>query len=160
MKVQIIAVGRMKAGPESDLAGKYFERFGKAAQGVGLGLEKILELPESRAPDSVLRRQEEGRAILERISAHVPVMALDERGKASGSVAFSKWLSGHRDQRGGGVCLVLGGPDGLDEAVRQRAEIVWSFGQMTWPHQLARIMLAEQLYRASSILAGHPYHRA
>lgn len=160
MKIQIVAVGRMKAGPERELSARYFDRFAKSARAVGLSFDRPLELAESRRPEAGQRKQEEARAILDRIPPDAVLLALDERGESIGSAEFAGWLARHRDAGAGSAHLVLGGADGLDEAVRRRADTVLSFGRMTWPHQLARIMLAEQLYRAAAILSGHPYHRA
>ena len=105
------------------------------------------------------RRAEEGKALLAAAPKGAVILALDERGKSPSSEAFAAEIGKFRDGGAAGLTFVIGGPDGLHEAVRAAARSLIGFGAMTWPHQLIRVMLAEQIYRAFSILAGHPYHR-
>jgi 23S rRNA (pseudouridine1915-N3)-methyltransferase len=159
MKIAVFAVGRMKAGPEKEIADRYFERFARVGPALGLEFSGISEQAESRARDAAERKRDEA----ERLAAYVPGAALavlDERGKDLSSADFSARIASLRDGGQRALVFVIGGPDGHDPAVRGRADWVLSFGAATWPHQLVRIMLAEQLYRAATILSGHPYHRA
>ena len=148
----------MKQGPERQLVARYLER--AAANGRPLALTgfEVLELPESRAAGATARRADEAKAL----TAALPdgaVIALDERGKSITSGAFAQQLTRWRDDGRPAVSFVVGGADGLDPVLTARADLVLSFSPLTWPHQLVRIMLAEQLYRATTILSGHPYHR-
>jgi 23S rRNA (pseudouridine1915-N3)-methyltransferase len=114
-------------------------------------------LDESRAADAPQRKAEEASAILKAASGRI--IALDERGRTMGSEAFAQRLGGWKDAGEDAATLVIGGPDGLDPALRDKADMVLSFGAMTWPHQLVRVLALEQIYRAVTILSGHPYHR-
>ncbi len=160
MRLLLIAVGRLKAGPERDLSSRYLERIEASARGVGLPGIDLREIPESRARRPQDRQTEEGESILALAPPGARLIVLDERGKSIGSNEFAADIGKARDAGAPAYALIIGGPDGLDPALRGRASLVLSFGAMTWPHQLARIMAAEQLYRAVTILAGHPYHRA
>lgn len=160
MKIGIYAVGRMKAGPEKELADRYLERFAKAGPSLGLELTGVHELIESRAQNVDERRRDEADRLRAGFPAGAAIVALDERGKNIGSEDFSARLASFRDSGRKAAVLLIGGPDGLDASIRAEADLVLSFGALTWPHQLVRIMLAEQLYRAATILSGHPYHRA
>ena len=160
MRLQAIAVGRLKAGAERDLCSRYLARAGLSARGVGLAGVDMRELEESRARRAEDRRGEEARAIAEHLPPGARVVALDERGRHMTSAAFAADIGAARDRGAPSYCLVIGGPDGLDEAFVAGAALALAFGAMTWPHQLARVMLAEQIYRAITILSGHPYHRA
>ena len=113
----------------------------------------------SRAGSAASRKAEEARAIHEHLPGDVRLVALDERGKAIDSHGFAQQLIHWRDDGRAGVAFVIGGADGLDPDFVARADLTLSFSPLTWPHQLVRIMLAEQLYRATTILSGHPYHR-
>ena len=131
---------------------------GPAARRLSLSFA-LHEFPESRAGSSEARKDEEAGALLARSPRDAVIVALDERGTTLGSGAFAERLRAWRDGGKGDVSIVIGGPDGLGRAVADRAALQLAFGAMTWPHQLVRIMLAEQLYRAVTILSGHPYHR-
>jgi 23S rRNA (pseudouridine1915-N3)-methyltransferase len=157
MRLIVVAVGRAKAGPESELAARYQERAAKAGKGLGFRAVETLTLDESRLPDAAARKGEEAAAI--RRARAGRLILLDERGKSLGSADFAAVLGRWKDASEDAATLVIGGPDGLDPALRAEADLVLSFGAMTWPHQLVRIMALEQLYRAVTILAGHPYHR-
>ena len=160
MKIAVFAVGRMKAGPEKEFAGRYFERFARSGPALGLEFAGVSEHAESRARSADERKREEA----ERLGAFVPpggaLAILDERGRDCSSVEFATRIAALRDGGRRHLVFAIGGPDGHDPALRGSADWVLSFGAATWPHQLVRIMLAEQLYRAATILSGHPYHRA
>ena len=160
MRLIIGAVGRLKDGPERALFQKYRERFEPLARKLGLAPVAWHELPESRASDAFKRREEEGASLLKLARDAEIIIALDERGKPLTSEAFAKTLAGARDGGAKAAAVVIGGPDGLNQGVRDAARLQVSFGAITLPHMLARIILAEQLYRAATILSGHPYHRA
>lgn len=159
MRVTIVAVGRMKAGPERDLASRYLDRAMAGGKPLGLAGFAVVELPESRASGPDARKAEEARAIRAALPDRAVVVALDERGKSLPSPDFATRIADWRDAGRPSLALLIGGADGLDPALRAAADLVLSFSAMTWPHQLVRIMAAEQLYRATTILSGHPYHR-
>lgn len=159
MRVTIYAVGRLKAGPERDLSARYFDRFSKTGTAQGLAFNRIVELPESRASNSATRKREECQALEKTLAADSLLIVLDERGKTPDSNQFAEMLGVWCDAGKRDLAITIGGADGHDSALLERADAVISFGAMTWPHQLVRILLAEQLYRATTILAGHPYHR-
>lgn len=151
MRLTIAAVGRLRAGPEKALVDDYL---GRLAWPV-----RVREVVETRAREPAVRRQHENRLLLAALPAGAPVVALDSRGTALDSEGFAARLGDWQDRGVAELGFAIGGADGLEAATLARAELVLSFGRMTWPHLLARVMLAEQLYRARSILAGHPYHR-
>ena len=159
MKVSVFAVGRMKSGPEKELADRYFDRLIKSGPSVGLEFTGVVEIPESRAQSALERKREEGERLKQHLAAGAALVLLDERGKNISSEDFAGNLAGLRDNGRRSLVIAIGGPDGHDPALRATAEAVLSFGAQTWPHQMVRIMLGEQLYRASTILSGHPYHR-
>ena len=158
VRVSLVCVGRLKAGPERDLATRYLDRARLAGRAMGLDIASR-EIDESRARRPADRRMEEAGAIRAAAGSDTHLIVLDETGDAVGSEAFAALLDGARTD-GRGLALVIGGPDGLDPALRKMASLRIAFGAMTWPHQLVRIMASEQVYRAVTILAGHPYHRA
>jgi 23S rRNA (pseudouridine1915-N3)-methyltransferase len=159
MRLVIAAIGRLKDGPERELLARYRDRFAGVGKRLGFGPVTWHELGESRAAAAARRCAEEGAALLELARDADTVIALDERGKALTSQALARLLGKIRDEGAGTLAILVGGPDGLAPAVREAAHVVLSLGAMTLPHGLARIVLAEQLYRAATILAGHPYHR-
>ena len=159
MRIAIHAVGRMKAGPERDLAARYIDRFSKAGPAVGLEWGGVAEIAESRAQSADQRKAEEGRA-LRQAADGAALILLDETGRSLSSQDFAKKLADLRDGGQRNAVLAVGGADGHDPDLKRQAALVLSFGAATWPHQMVRIMLAEQLYRAATILSGHPYHRA
>jgi len=159
MKISLFAVGRMKSGPEKDLADRYLERFSKSGPALGLEFAGVTEVPESRAQSAAERKREEG----ERLRQHVAggaLILLDERGRNVTSQDFADRIAAFRDGGRRSLVIGIGGPDGHDPSLRDSADLVLSFGAQTWPHQMVRIMLGEQLYRAATILSGHPYHRS
>lgn len=157
MRVILVAVGRTKAGPETELAARYQDRAAKAGKGLGFRSIDTVTLDESRAADAATRKAEEATAI-RRIRAG-RLVVLDERGRSMGSADFAALIGRWKDGGEDAATLVIGGPDGLDPDLRGEADLVLSFGAMTWPHQLVRVLALEQLYRAITILSGHPYHR-
>ena len=159
MRVLIAAVGRLKQGPERELAAAYRKRAEAIGRAFGLREIEIVEIRESRAHDAERRRTEESIAIANVIPEPAIVVILDERGDNLDSAAFAATLRKWREEDRAAVCFVIGGADGLAPTLRERAKLRLGFGTATWPHQLVRIMLLEQLYRAGTILAGHPYHR-
>ncbi|MGL5115325.1 MAG: 23S rRNA (pseudouridine(1915)-N(3))-methyltransferase RlmH [Beijerinckiaceae bacterium] len=159
MRIGISAVGRLKAGPERELADRYAERFSGLARGLGLSGPVITEVPESQARSAAERKAQEAQAILAALPADTFAVRLDEGGKSIDSAAFAGWISRERDSGRRAMSFVIGGADGLGPALEVAAKDVISFGSMTMPHQIVRVLLLEQLYRAATILAGHPYHR-
>ena len=160
MRLVVVAVGRLKAGPERELAERYRERAVKTGRATGFKALDIIEIAESRAARPAERMAEEGAALAKAAPGDAVRIALDERGTPLTSDAFAQRLARWRDDGRGAACFLIGGADGLAEAVRGGCDLVLSFGATTWPHQLVRIMLLEQVYRAMTILSGHPYHRA
>jgi 23S rRNA (pseudouridine1915-N3)-methyltransferase len=160
MRLIIAAVGKLKDGAERDLVARYRERFESLGRKLGLAPVVWHEISESRAQDVARRREEEAAALLKLARDADYLIALDERGRSLTSDAFAKALAKVRDGGSKTAAIVVGGPDGLADAVRKAAALQLSLGAMTLPHGLARVVLAEQLYRAATILAGHPYHRA
>ena len=158
MRLILLAVGRLKAGPETELADRYQDRAAKAGRPLGFRGLDVVVLDESRAGDARQRKADEAAAIRARRSGRL--ILLDERGKAIASEAFAERLGSWKDASEEATTFVIGGPDGLDPELRGEADLVLSFGAMTWPHQLVRVMALEQLYRAMTILSGPPYHRA
>lgn len=160
MRVIVIAVGRLKQGPERELAESYRKRAQAIGRALGLREIEIVEIRESRAQEAERRRVEESIAIANVVPERGMMIALDERGESLDSAALAALLQQWRAEDRPAVCFVIGGADGLAASLRQRAARSLAFGTATWPHQLVRIMLLEQIYRAASMLAGHPYHRA
>lgn len=155
MKLKIAAVGRLRSGPQVDLVADYLERFDKTGRALGLGPVTVQEVEARKGGMSAEAD------LLDRATAgSAPLCILDERGKTLSSPQFAELLAKWRDEGRAEPAFVIGGADGIDPSLRARADFSLSFGQMVWPHILVRVMLAEQLYRAASILAGTPYHRA
>lgn len=152
MRILVAAVGRAKPGPERALFEHYL---GRLAWPLALK-----EVEEKRPLPSAERMAREAELLLATVPAGAVVIALDERGKLVSSEDFAARLGGWRDSGRADIAFLIGGADGHGEAVRKRADLLIAFGAMTWPHMLVRGMLAEQLFRAQSILSGHPYHRA
>ncbi|KPF98780.1 50S rRNA methyltransferase [Rhodopseudomonas sp. AAP120] len=160
MRLTVIAVGKFKQGPERDLADRYKSRFDDIGRKLGFRGLDIHELGESRARDAAARMAEEASAITALMAEGSILVTLDERGQSLGSAAFAAQLGRWRDASVPGTIFVIGGADGLLPELRRKAKLCLSFGAATWPHQMVRVMLLEQIYRAATILAGHPYHRA
>ena len=150
--MHVIAVGKVRAGPERDIFDAYRKRLPWTVE--------TREVEARRHAGTEERRREEGRLLLKAAPAGAHIIALDEHGATLSSADFAERIGRWRDDGAPALAFLIGGADGLDKEVRRSAAMLLSLGAMTWPHQLVRAMLAEQLYRASSILAGHPYHRA
>jgi 23S rRNA (pseudouridine1915-N3)-methyltransferase len=159
MRMMVAAVGRLKQGPERELAERYRKRVADAGRSAGITSLDIIEIRESRAGDASRRMLEESIAMANVIPDGAVVVILDERGENMSSPAFAGRLQGWRSENKPAVVFVIGSHDGLAPSLREKAVLAIAFGQATWPHQLLRIMLLEQLYRALTILTGHPYHR-
>ena len=155
MKITLLAVGRLRKSPELSLIDDYLDRFTKSGRGLGLPPVQVIEVEDKRGGGM----SAEAPLIERAIPAGAFVVMMDERGEQPSSPDFADRIASLRDQ-GRDICFVIGGADGLDPALRNRADWQISLGRMVWPHMLVRVMLAEQLYRAASILAGAPYHRA
>ncbi len=160
MRLVVIAIGRLKAGPERELADRYRKRFDEIGRKLGFRGLEIHEIPESRARDASARSAEEAAAVLAALPKESVLVALDERGQNMESTVFARHLGRWRDEAVANTIFVIGGADGLSPELRRKAKLTIAFGSATWPHQMIRVMLLEQLYRAATILAGHPYHRA
>lgn len=159
MRIVIGVVGRMKQGPERELVARYLDRAVAGGRSLGLTGFEVIELAESRAGSAAARKVEEARALRAALPEGALIVALDERGKSMGSPAFAETIARWRDDGRACLAFLIGGADGLDPALVAAAGLTLSFSPLTWPHQLVRIMLAEQLYRTTTILSGHPYHR-
>jgi 23S rRNA (pseudouridine1915-N3)-methyltransferase len=160
MRIVVAAVGRLKQGPERELAERYRERAANAGRTAGLQAVDIVEIKQSRAGDPGRRMLEESIAIANVIPDRAATVILDERGESMSSASFAGRLQGWRTENRPAVVFIIGGHDGLAPTLREKANLAIGFGAATWPHQLVRIMLLEQIYRTVTILSGHPYHRA
>ena len=160
MRIVVVSIGRLKQGPERELAERYRERFDDIGRKLGFRGLEVHEIPESRARDAATRMAEESAAILAAIPAKSVMVALDEGGDNVDSATFARHLGHWRDEQIANTIFVIGGADGLSPDLRRKAKLSIAFGSATWPHQMVRVMLLEQIYRAATILAGHPYHRA
>ena len=160
MRVTVAAVGRMKSGPERSLCERYLDRFTKAGGPLGFDLRPVAEFPESRQQTAAERKREEADRLRGASPEGALRIVLDETGRTLSSEEFAAAIAAFRDAGPRDLAILIGGPDGHDETLRRGADLVLSLGRMTYPHQIARILLAEQLYRAATILGGHPYHRA
>ncbi len=159
MRIVIAAVGRLKQGPERELAERYRKRAFDAGRKSGISAVDVIEIKESRAGDPNRRMLEESIAIANIIPEDAIVLIMDGRGENLSSSAFAGRLQGWRAQNAPATAFIVGGHDGFAPSLREKATLAVAFGAATWPHQLVRIMLLEQIYRASTIMAGHPYHR-
>lgn len=151
MNIQIIAVGRMKKCPELDLMNTYLKRCPWTV--------KVIEVEEKRPLKGTERMAREGELLLKAIPEGATIIALDERAKQLRSTNFANKIRDWQDQGVANLVFLIGGADGYDKKVKDQAHTLISFGDMTWPHMMVRAMLSEQLYRASTILSGHPYHK-
>ena len=156
MRVHLIAVGRLRAGPERDLVDDYLVRFDRTGRALGLGPVVEHEVEDKRGIGMVAEAELLARAV----PVGAVLVTLDERGRVMSSPEFAAMLAKWRDGGRQDVAFVIGGADGIDPSLRAKADASVSFGAMVWPHMLVRVMLAEQLYRAATILGGGPYHRA
>jgi len=151
MRLTIVAVGRAKPGPERTLFEHYFHRITFPIQ--------LREVEERKRLSGDQLKQREAELLLGQVPDGAMIVVLDERGKNLTSPEFAAHVGQWRDEGVRELAFVIGGADGLDKTLRARANLVVSFGQLTWPHMLVRGLLAEQVYRAQCILSGHPYHR-
>lgn len=151
MQVIIAAIGRDRAGPTRDLFEDYCRRSPWQI--------RLVEIAPRTGLPVDRRRRAEAERLLQAVPRDGLLVALDEAGSELDSAAFAKRLAGWQQQGPSALAFLIGGPDGLAKTVRDRAEATLALGRMTWPHRLVRVMLAEQIYRAGTILSGHPYHR-
>jgi 23S rRNA (pseudouridine1915-N3)-methyltransferase len=154
VRVALLAVGRLRAGSEAALVAAWLGRFDNAGRTLGLGPSRVIEVEDRRG-----RGRDAEAALLLEVAPDGPLVALDERGARPTSPEFAALLARLRDGGAREASFAIGGADGHGPALIARAAHVVSFGAMVWPHALARAMLAEQLYRAATILGGGPYHR-
>ena len=159
MKISILAVGKLKAGPEQQLFEKYERRSAAAGKALNIKSIQTIEIPEARSNSSATRKSVEASELCSRAPDKSRVVVFDERGKEFSSQQFADFLQNELDNGTQSLCFAIGGPDGHGEELLNEAVLKVRFGSMTWPHQIARILLAEQLYRAITILSNHPYHR-
>ena len=159
MHLHVLCVGRLKAGPERQLVARYNERIGPVGRAVGLGPVELREIAESgaRRPDD--RKIDEALRLAALLPEGSALWVLDEKGLNLTSEDFARDLTKLREDGAASLAFAIGGADGLDASLRQRANRTIAFGAMTLPHQLVRVLLLEQIYRAATILSGHPYHR-
>lgn len=155
MRLHLCAVGRLRAGPERELVDDYLQRLDRTGRPLGLGPATEHEVEDRKGGGMAA----EGALLSRVIPDGAALVVLDERGKTLSSPEFAQALAGWRDGGRQDAAFVIGGADGVDPTLRARADLAVSLGRMVWPHMLVRVMLAEQLYRAATILAGSPYHR-
>jgi 23S rRNA (pseudouridine1915-N3)-methyltransferase len=160
LRLQVLCVGRLKAGPERQLVARYSERIGPAGRSIGLGPIDVREIAESGARRPNDRKIDEALRLAALVSEGSALWAVDEKGTSLTSEDFARELAKLREDGTSALAFAIGGADGLDESLRQRANRLIAFGAMTLPHQLVRGLLLEQIYRATTILSGHPYHRS
>lgn len=150
VKIEILAIGRIKKGPWSELFSDYQKK---------LRANFTIHEIESKYRDPKTMNDDENMRIMNHIHEHAFVIALDERGNGLKSLDFASTIENLQNNGESHIQFIIGGADGLNDEVRNRANMLMSFGQQTWPHMMVRVMLVEQIYRAQQILAGHPYHR-
>jgi 23S rRNA (pseudouridine1915-N3)-methyltransferase len=160
MRLSVAAIGRLKDGPERELAERYRKRAERSGRRIGFRDVELIEIRESRAQEPAKRMIEESIALTQVIPDKAVTVILDERGENLDSATLASRLGRWRDDGKPAAVFIIGGDDGLADSVRDRASLMLSFGAATWPHPLVRAMLFEQIYRAVTILSGHPYHRA
>lgn len=155
MRLHICAVGRLRAGPELALIDDYLKRFDRTGRALSLGPVCVHEVEDRKGGGM----EAEADLLARAVPFGALLVALDERGRQMSSPDFANLIARARDGGRQDMAFVIGGADGIAPGLRDRADTLLSFGPMVWPHMLVRVMLAEQLYRAASILAGAPYHR-
>ena len=160
MRITLAAIGRLKDGPDRALFDRYWQRLDAGGRKIAFHPLRLIELPESRAQTAPARKADEAARLDQASASRDFTIALDESGRQLTSPAFAALLARHRDAGVRELALLIGGPDGHGAGILERADFLLGLGAMTLPHGLARIVLAEQLYRASTILTGHAYHRA
>ena len=159
MRIIIAAVGKLKSGPETELAERYAKRATQTGRALGLKAVEVIEIRESRADDAAKRMIEESIALTTIIPPGATVVLLDVKGENRDSDQLAAQLSAWRANDVPAAVFIIGGADGFAPSLRDKATLRLSFGAATWPQQLVRVMLLEQIYRATTILTGHPYHR-
>lgn len=159
MRLAILAVGRMKAGPERELYDRYGDRISKSGKALHFMGPDLHEIVESRAQESQKRKSEEANQLIQAAGEGARIILLDEHGKDLSSQEFSQLLKNEQDMGTAKLAFAIGGPDGHGDELKNTSIRKIRLGSMTWPHQIARILLVEQIYRGITILSGHPYHR-
>ena len=159
MRITIAAVGRLKRAPEKDLCDDYLKRATKLGRQAGITGLQIVEIPESQHDEGSVRKAQEAEQLRTKVPSGAKIICLDGRGDAKDTAQFSKLVQIHADDGTQELAFVIGGPDGLDPDFVASATNTLSFGRMTWPHRLVRVMLTEQIYRAVTLMVNHPYHR-
>ena len=159
MRLLVAAVGRLKEGPERELTERYRKRAEQTGRRIGFRDTEVVEIRESRAQDIGKRMVEESIALANVIPDKAVTILLDGRGESLDSATLAVRMRQWRDDGRPAAVFVIGGDDGLAASLRDKAELRMAFGAATWPHPLVRVMLLEQIYRAVTILSGHPYHR-
>jgi 23S rRNA (pseudouridine1915-N3)-methyltransferase len=159
MRLTILCVGRLKDDAERNIVRRYQQRLEQIGPPLGISGLAITELIEGKAQTAAGRKSSEAAELRKKIPENAQVAALDEHGKPFSSVELARWIGRQRDDGMREICFLIGGPDGLDPAIVGNSSLAICFGRMTLPHGLVRAVLAEQLYRAATILASHPYHR-
>jgi 23S rRNA (pseudouridine1915-N3)-methyltransferase len=159
MRITVAAVGRAREAPEQSLCDLHWKRATLLGRKLGFSQLDFLTVDISRERDPAARMEEEAKRLASRVPHPAHRIALDEAGRALSSEALAKHLATLRDRGGRDLAFLIGGPDGLAPSLREGADERLAFGPQTWPHLLVRVMLAEQIYRAFTILSGHPYHR-
>ena len=159
MRIVVAAVGRLK-GPETELAERYRKRAAQTGRQLGWRDVEIIEIRESRADEAGKRMIEESITLANVIPPQAAIVLLDARGQTLDSASFAARLAKWRADDRPAAVFLIGGADGLAASLQDKADLRLAFGAATWPHQLVRVMLLEQLYRAATMLTGHPYHRA
>lgn len=154
MHITLISVGKLKKGPEKDLVDDYVARFNKAGPNIGLRSLKLVDVASGGGLEA------EGERLLNAIPEGAMVHRLDEHGPAWASVKLANHVAERRDAGTAQYCFLIGGAEGYSDAVRAACPDTLAFGPQTWPHRLVKVMITEQLYRAVSLLAGLPYHKA
>ncbi|MBL8907049.1 MAG: 23S rRNA (pseudouridine(1915)-N(3))-methyltransferase RlmH [Rhizobiales bacterium] len=159
MRMTILAIGRMKAGPEKDLCDDYLDRARAMGRACGITALDVRDFPESGLHDASRRREAEAKALASALGPRSFQIVLDETGRALVSAEFASLLRREIEGGAGDIAFLIGGPDGHARSTRESSDLTLSLGPMTWPHRLVRVMLAEQIYRAVTIMVNHPYHR-
>lgn len=160
MRLVILAVGQARGTPEGSLSDDYCNRARAMGKRLGFSSVTVEEVGVSKLREARARIAEEGERLAARIPDAAHVILLDAKGKGMTSDGFAEMLGAMRDAGARDLVFLIGGPDGLSPPASVKAGRSLAFGPQTWPHLLVRAMLAEQIYRALTILAGHPYHRA
>ena len=160
MRLQVLGIGKLKAGPEKTLSLDYQTRLEALGRKAGIAKMTVTDFAESQGQTASQRQAEEAKILREALAPKACTLVLDERGKSFTSEGFSRLLQRHLDQGTQDLAFLIGGPDGHGAETRKHAGQLISLGEMTWPHRLVRIMLLEQIYRAVTIMVNHPYHRS